>query len=604
MKKAISLFMTAILILSVTLLFAGCGETSVDVESITSADDSFSGARVFKITLPGAIGAAKAVDILNASMPDMGENAGCISVSQNEESNAANQIEVALNFSSIEDYEDKISTIINKEVTVNLAQPDNILLKGTRYTEDFDGSEVLVWVKNAFENNFDVTRLQFNFISNVVNLSGELHTTESTANINEVEGCGISKISVSTANTKDDLYDREFVFEIPEDVYNELGDDLRVFFVASTNELAHYSDWSTKGSFREYQVKFKGLSVEELQYVTNQIMNADDCTIEYGDFTNSSTPLSEGLTFAESVNTMNYMSVGKGFVPVDYTYSLPTNTTYSEGSVLENGSWINAGSWNDYTYSLSFDTGEKSIHIPDGIQYKISGMSFYLNNKGGNSFKRTVDILYAKDSKDGVNYAFDYFKNKGAVTSTDETTDNYICRIETEGTALEISKVTNFLFGGGNYLDYEYSQNPFDVSDNTTAIDYINLGYMLTSDNAEKPMTYTVTKSGNENISRVDLSSDAVKSRLDTADENGAFTLEFTGGNARVTYSGNIVDWGKATIFIVISCIMTIVAGGLIYYFIRKSSAAKSASSNMAPQQTTTFLIKDLNKKKNSGDDE
>lgn len=604
MKKLISFILAAMLTLSVAVLFSGCGETTVNVESITGVDGNFAGTRVFNISLPGTIGASKALDIMSESMPDMGKNSGCIKIAKAENSDNSNQLQITLEFSSREDYENKVSSIINQSAKVNLAQPDNILVKGTRYTEDFDSSQLLDWVKNVFESNFDVSNVKYNFVSNVFDLNGTLFTTDTRANINEVEGYGINKIKVSTTNTKNDLYDREFIFEIPEEVMESLGDDVRVFFESNTNELARYSDWSNKGSYEEYQVKFKELTIDELQYVTNQIMNVADGTVKYGDFTNSSTPLSEGLIFEENINTMCFMTADKAYVPVEYNYSVPTNTTYGEGSVLENGGWINAGKWTDYTYSLDFDGGDRIIHIPDGIQYKISGIDFYLNNKGGNSFKRTVDILYSKESKDGVSYAYNFFKSKGALVSTDESTDNYICRVETEGTALEISKAANELFGGGNYLDYKLYQSAFDISDNTEFVDYINLGYMLTSENAEKPMTYTVTKSGKENINRLKLISDSNKKQLDRADENGAFKVEFSGGNARISYNGTIADWGKATAFIVVSCVLALLSGALIVFFIRKSLKTKNITVQTAPQQTTTFLLKDLNRKKNSEEDE
>lgn len=603
MKKIISLILSVALICSMALLFTGCGETSITVESMLKTDENFAGTRVLTVTVPSTIGASNAVSQLNDNIPDMGKYSGSIVVAEVTDTEKTNQITITLAFDSMSDYEDKLSVLLGKDVTVHMAKPDNILTKGTRYTEDFDVSQMLEWVTNVFEANNDIQKIVYDFQSNVIDLNGSLFTTKTRANVNEVEGYEVNKISISTTNSKNDKYDREFVFEISEEVSNELGDDLKYYFDSNTNELSQYSGWTSKGSYEEYQVIFKGLTISELQNVTNQLLEISDSSIVYGDLTNSSTPLSEGLVFEEKLNTMNFMGQNKSMVPVTYQYSVPTNTTYSEGSILEAGSWVNAGTWQDSNYTLEFDTGSEYIHIPDGIQYAISGINFYLNNNSGDSFRRTVDILYAKDNQDGVSYAYNFFKAKNATVSRDETDNNYICRVETEGTALEISKKTVEYFGGGNYMDYDYQKNSFDLSDNTTLIDYINIGYMLTSENSQKPMTYTVTKSGEENINRVWLDSAENKEVLDKTDENGSFVVNFTGGNASVTYNGTIADWGKVTFFIIISCFIVLVAATLIMYFIKKSLKPVIVVSN-APEQTTTFMLKDLNNARNKNKDD
>ncbi len=600
MKKLISIIICALLVLTIAILFSSCGETHITVESVLKTDENFSGTRTLNIDLPSTIGADTAISKLNSSLPDMDKYSGCITIENISTEDNANRISYIINFSSIDDYTQKISTLLEKEVTVNFATPDNILTSGTRYTEDFDAKELLNWITNIFTQEFNIETVSYNFESNVIDLNGSLFTTDSTAYVNEVEGNPIENLTISTTNSKKDKYDREFVFQISEDVMKKDEDKIKIYFENNTNDLAQYSGWTSKGSYEEYTVIYQGLSVTELQNITNIMLNISDGTIEYGDFTNSSTPLSEGLIFQEKLNVMNFMGKNKSMPNVVYNYSVPTNTTHGEGSVLENGSWVNKGNWQDFTYTLNFENGAQNIHIPDGIQYKISGINFYLNNNGGDSFIRTVDILYAKDNQDGLNYSYNFFKNKGAVVSKDETDNNYICRVVTEGSALDISKKNAQYFGGGNYMDYNYKKNAFDISDNTILIDYINIGYMLTTENSEKPMTYTVTKSGEENVNRVSINSSNTQT-LDRANKSNAFVLNFTGGNASITYYGTIADWGKVTVFAVISCIITLIAAALTVYFIRKSlRMAKLPQTNINEQKL--FVEKKNRRKKNSNE--
>lgn len=596
MKKFISLFLIAVMVLSMAVMLTGCGETFVTAESILKTDENFAGTRTINLRLPSSINVTNAVDLLNQNIPDMDKYKGCLSVADTSDSNNTNQLTFTISFDSQEDYVNKISQLLGNQVTVNRANPDNVLISGTRYVEDFDVTQLLSWITNVIKSNFDVTELKYDFESNIVDLNGSLFTTETTAVINEVEGYPIEKISISTTNYKNNSYDREFRFEISNNVYNTVGDNLKYYFDHNTNELAQYKGWTNKGGTNEYQVIYKNLSVSELKNVTNQILDISYGSIEYGDFTNSSTPLSEGLIFEEKLNTLSFMGNNKSMVPVVYTYSVPTNTTHSEGSILENGSWVNEGTWNDYTYTLDTQMGAVTIHIPDGIQYEISGMNFYLNNNGGDSFTRTVDILYAKDNENAVSYAYNFFKNKGANVTREEDASHYICRISTEGTALDISKKTVEYFGGGNHLDYVYKENITDISDKTDFVDYINIGYMLTAENLEKPMTYTVSKSGAENIIRVSVDSEKYKEILDRTNENGEFVVNFTGGNASISYDGTYAHWGKLTIFIVISVLIVLISGALALFYIRKF--LRSGEKAIALVELQTYKNEKVKKEK------
>lgn len=593
MKKSISLILSVLLIFSTAVLFTSCGETNVRVRSTLEINDAFSGARTLSLVFPGSVSADTLLPKLQRNLP---ETEG-LKIEKSTSDNRENQLAFTISFDSYQQYVERVSALAGREVQVLFSKPDSILLKGVRYSEDFDIEELLSWITGVLKQEEETQTIVYDFESSVLDLDGSLFTTESTANINEVEGHAVAALTIDTANGKDDLYDRQFIFELSESVYNQLGDELKYYFDANTNELAQYSGWTSRGSVYEYQVIFKGLSIELLETVTNQLLDADDGTIAYGDFTNSSTPLSEGLTFEERLNTMSFMGEDKSYLPVTYNYSLPTNTTCGEGSVLKKGSWTAEGKWENSTYSLDTRAGVEKIHIPDGIQYAISGMHFYLDSSGGNQFKRTVDIQYSKSNQEGVDYAYHFFKNKKADVSKEEEKDQYICRVTIEGTALEISEKTVELFGGGNYMDYAYSKHGLDLADSTSFIDYINIGYMLTAENAEKPMHYTVSSAGSEDIHTVNLQTDDGRQKLTDADENGAFTVDFKGGDATVSYSATVADWGKVTLFIIVSSVLTAAAITAVIFMLGKSRKTAGGHPS-APEQTTIFNIKDLGKQK------
>ena len=161
--------------------------------------------------------------------------------------------------------------------------------------------------------------------------------------------------------------------------------------------------------------------------VTAKLLDTDSVEIFYGDRDNASTPLSEGLTFEENLDTFSFIGAENGFPKLEYAYSLPTSTIHGDGSVFADGQWKNAGTWEDGVYKVELTDGSAKLRIPDGIQYFINGVNFHMTSLGDSRFRRTTEFLYSKsDGYDAMNYANNYFISKGAVSETAEDENNLI----------------------------------------------------------------------------------------------------------------------------------------------------------------------------------
>lgn len=561
MKKQISILLIVILILSLCVGLSGCDQPKVSVSSVLTISDSFSGSRTVKAVYPVSadIDSVKEQIIADDPTGDIpGASFSYIGVKED-----GYYFELELNFSDKAEYEKIVGDLLGRSTTVFLSRKNTKLTQGTRMKEDFDVSELISWMVNDTAAADQTKKLAFDFSSNTVEIGSDTYETGSTTSINDCTGSQISSISVKTMNHKSGSYDRTFAFTLPNATYSQDKSAIESYFLSNTLPDAKYAGWSAEGSNMIYTVIYEDLKVSEMQEVTAKILDTDSSSVSYGDIDNASTPLSEGLTYEEDIDSLSFIGEDNGFPVIHYSYSLPLNTTYGDGSVFEDGRWVSAGSWENDLYTVELDKGSARLRIPDGIQYKISGIDFSTASLGDSRFRRTTQFLYDTETGSAASdYALSYFASKGIEDATVSTTDeNIVCSVVFEGTTEEITEQLVNAFGSGNFMAYEQKKGMFDLSIKTVLTDYVNLGYMLNSENADCPMNYSVSSEGGENI--VSLSVDGSETAFT---ESNSGTMAIKGGCATVRYRGNIP---------VTSSIIIYLASGLVLLVLTSFIAIK-----------------------------
>ncbi len=602
MKKTFSLILAIFVLLSVFSL-SGCSAEKTKVESVLEIDSDFAGHRTITLRYPLQLHIEELEKTLLSINPLKDSEKSTFEYSGVSQDGYVFVME--LNFDSYEEYVSQVSELVGREVYSYVSQPQTVLTTGTRMVEDFDVSELVQWITKCANNIEETKDLEYDFSANTVSINGAVFNTGSTVDISQREGKPINSITVETTNLKDGTYDRTITFSIPNKTYIDLSGTLESYFTANTSPAAQYCDFTSQGSNWEYKVIFKSLTINELSQYTAKLLDTKSDTVFYGDKDNSSTPLSEGLVFEENFDTFSFMNESGESVELVYKYALPTKTTHGDGSVFDNGKWSAVGAWQDGIYSVSVEKDTMNIRIPDGIQYAINGINFDLEVQSDNHFVRTTDFLYSKTQGiDGMLYAKEFFESKGATVLTDEDDNNLICRVVCEGDDASITDELVKYFGSGNFMSYEVKEPAMALSAKTKLTDYISLHHMLNSTNANRPITYTVHSSGDENI--IDLScdnSDSDKSSKDTKQ----LVVEVLGGQGTVVYNGNIPDTKNIIIYCVIGVFMfsaCVVAVAYMLYNQRKRKQTGNDGATAVLQQTTTFSIAELTALSNKADKE
>ena len=605
MKKLLSAFFALLLILTTALTLTGCDQPTVSVVSETRIwSDGFHGSRTVTVKYPLSVDIDAIKDKLIDDAPSAAVYGAWFDYKGVEEDGY--YFELTLAFGSREEYEEEVSAIIGRSADAFFSRKDTILTKGTRMAENFSSADLIAWITRTTAAADATKDVVFRYDSNTVIIDSDTYTTDATTNINDVEGSTVNSISVKTSNDKEGHYNRTFVFSIPNQAYIASKEDFEQYFLTNTAPAAGYYGWTSEGTNMLYTVIYDQVSLSELSEYTAMLLDTDSVEIFYGDKDNASTPLSEGLAFEETFDTFSFIGPDNGAPALSYSYSLPTSTIHGDGAVYSDGKWRVDGAWEEGVYKLDLTSGSLKLRVPDGIQYAINGIDFNLESLGGEQFRRTTSFLYSKtDGYDGMHYAAEFFEQKGADVTTGEDDENLYCTVTCEGDTAAITRSLVSWFGSGNFMTYRRNTGALALSTKTAFVDYINLGSILNSSNANRPMRYTIVSSGEENI--VTTAVDGVQNAYDAAS-----ALTVTGGNATVEYNGNIPITSHIVIYSLVGAALLILTILAAVFLLRRKKPKVSAEAQKiidesgaeediaasaegsAPMQTTTFSILEL----------
>lgn len=593
MRRTLSLLIAILLLLPMTLVLSGCSKEEISVESLLEIDSRYNGHRRITIMYPLSVDTDSLSESLSKNNPLAEFKESKFEYVGVEED--GHKFVMDLVFDSKDEYLELVETLVGHEVTSYLAQPDTVLTKGTRMIEDFDASDLIGWVIDTTKSIDETSDLEFDYSRTNVKIGDENFKTGSRIDITDLRGEAIDSITIDTTNLKDGTFDRTITFLIPDKTYKRSSDSIESYFKANTDSNAHYCDFTNKGDVWEYKVIYKGISLDDLEEYTAMLLDSDDQRVDYGDINNISTPLSEGLVFEETLNTFSFIGNNGLCVDIDYTYALPSNSNYSDGTVYTNGSWKTDGMWQNGVYNVSLNSDVMSIRISDGKDYAINGIRFDLEIVDDNEFVRTTEFLYSKSQgADGMKYAQKYFESKGVEVTSDKDEENLICRVVSKGNCQQITEELVKCFGSGNYIAYEIDKSAFSLSSKTTFTDNIDFKSMLNSTNANRPMTYTVHSSGKESM--IDIACDGSEI-IQNTDDKDALSVQVKGGVGMVVYHGSNPDMFSVVIYVIIGFMMlalTVLAILLMLKKQRNKETLESDGVSYAPEQTTTFSIAEL----------
>lgn len=559
-KFAVKIFALCIMLVTISVVLGGCGETYTQVENLMKITDDFVGERV--VTLDLGTDFDKNEERTKNLEKVIQEGCPPNMSYRTEKKDGNYRCVFVLSFSSLEEYKTKVASIIGKQIAIAYGYTDTVLSKGTYYKEDFDGMELVNWLSDdLYEKGYKDLVLDMQSTSNVVKYNNEVFSSKtSVLNTSTVKGQAVESVTIDTVNYKNGSYDRTLILSVPITTYNNLGASLEELMKNRVAEEAKFSGWTSNNGLMEFTVKYEKIDIERLQEYTKLFVECHNQSIYYGDQNQSSTPLAEQLVFEEKINLLNMVSDSDENVRLIYNYTLPKETTHGEGVELSKGEWKTSGSWSNNTYKIANTDGVYDIRVPDGMQYAVKSINIQLTALDNDTFKREIDFIYDRNIGDkGLTYAYNFLASKGFTVSKESNNQGIACRIIQQGTSNDINNAVSELFGSGNYFECTRHTNDLSVVTDIIVEDNINITYMLTGANTDIDINYTVKSECSEYIRNVKADNKADKVSVDTTMKNdNSYTSTVKGGNFLVVYTAT-VPFADGIIMYCMICVTIIV---------------------------------------------
>lgn len=589
-KISIKLLTVVLLAFVIIITTTGCRETHTKVENLMKITDDFVGERVVTLEFDKNISnnqeKQKTIeDIIKEKCPNnlsyrtetVEETYKCVFV---------------LSFSSLDEYKTKVASVIGRQIAVAYGYTNTILSKGTYYKEDYDGMDLVAWLDDAlYQEQSAKIELETESTSNVVKYNSEVFSSKtSTLNTSTVKGEAVRGVKIATTNHKNTLYDRTMTLSVPIATYNKLGASLQELMLTRVNPEGVYS-WKQNNDCMEFTVKYEKIDLAKLQEYTKLFVDCRNESIYYGDQNKSSTPLAEQLVFEERINLLSFVSGTEAPIQMDYSYTLPEETTHGEGVGLSNGEWETCGQWTNSTYKVTDTNGVYDIRVPDGMQYTIKGININLTDLGENNFKRSVDFVYDSNTgQKGLDYAYNFLALKGFTVSKESVPDGIACRVTQQGTDDEINNAVADLFGSGNNFEYSKHTNDLSVVTDINVTDNVNISHMLTGANSNIKINYTAKSESKEYIRNVNIINKATNIQSTARlDENKNYTAIIDGANFSMNYSATLPYFNGIALYCTICTTIILIAAltiALLIRYNRKLKAIEESNTNKEVDNT------------------
>ena len=438
------------LVFVLCLFLSGCN-VSVGTATQMSIDSSFAGFRLITCTVEQSDDTADAVAWLDSYLA----GGGCpavMSYVRSEDDSGKAVYQFRMDFESRDDYYNKVVSILGRDVSIQLEQPDNVMASGIRYSEDFTSEELVQWTVDALVDSGTLPEER---------RSGLFSLTDSTFVYNGVEQeCwgdaievdslrtnSLNSVDISTIFQNDGTFAREMTYFFPYDFYQEKPEEVQTEFAKYVPEGAE-AEWNDDEA--TLRVKFSAPDAASLAAMTNTAAGAEGNGATTGE-AGGEHLLSYRMVYEDTLD-LSGLLYNTDSVYYSYSFLLEDGSQIMETARNGESGWYGEG--NSMADSSSFYepvcytlTMEKA--------YPLNDISLTLSHKDTDSFRRELYLEFGRETpEDIIDGFFSYFEGqetegvkitRGSADSGSET-----AAFQIEGSAEEVSAASAALLGSGS----------------------------------------------------------------------------------------------------------------------------------------------------------
>ena len=265
MRRRAKYISLVLVLLLLVCMATGCSGSGSSVDTILTFNDDMSGTREMQVWIDGdkfESYFSGTIDDVKTSIANHCPDEMSYSVSED-----VLCITFTITFSSVEDYTNKVTSVLGEAPEIEISTPDSIWASGIYVYESFSSQDLLSWFAAALvEDGFVSSDYQSSILSEgntSVVYGGSSNDSDEYIYVDEVEYLEISGIDFLTDVQGIDDYTRTVIFRIPSASIEKKGNEIDAYMESIVPSGASYDAQETTDGM-EYTYTASGLTVEEI----------------------------------------------------------------------------------------------------------------------------------------------------------------------------------------------------------------------------------------------------------------------------------------------------------------------------------------------------
>lgn len=616
-NKFLRLILLTVAVACMALFLSAC-DTEVDVSTELSLNDNLSGSRIMQTAgikqsdLGGAATAVKVMESIRENAPDS------MDVSY-EEKGGKYYLTFTVSFTSLEDYEKKVESILGKDVSISYQRTDTAFGQSLNLEESFTTKELLIWIEDVLKKFDSKSSVDINYISTDLVLSSQTYSSSTAGRINvhsTDDNITFTSIDVATHVLGLDNYSRAITFRMSEDVFNTITEDALDAIVPADAVGQSLIDENAKASGRYiYQITYSGTG-DTIASITSELFPGSTFECDNADTASDAFSVKcvirEAISFAHfpcnNDGTSNVSIVySSGFDDESDTSSDTDNVVFSTDSAIAVGANADTDEVNDSSSVKISCTNAYSASVAIGVTFNYGIQNVTVDTvKNDDSLNVSVLFDYDINASDmALNVAKNYFSQqteslKGVNVTTGATTREtesgkqkyYQLKISFTGSNDEVTAAMNTIAGSHNNFSDIYSDK-FQLNTRHNISHRVDISKLLEYADYSGIVTY-VFHSDSATIKGVDCQLFDGLTAVGEPDINmlngktkiNSFTATVNGGCFRMSFQSTYVNIGFIIFVVIVAIIVIIVFTLLLSFVARKSKARKQVEAEIFRKAT------------------
>lgn len=453
-----------------------------------------------------------------------------------------------LHFSSLEDYEIQLGTILTFRPQIEYQGVNSFFSKSVDLTENFTSIDLLRWFEILLTDEYNISDHQLESLwdikdTSVTWMDQTYPSSEDQIQISDHHQIPFDGITLYTEEKEDRTFTRKIQFSIPKETLDQYLIDLEQSFSRIKPSDAT-GVWTPTDSGKQYELTFQADDFESLSRKTNAAF--DSLTTEAESLVSIADHpyLNLHLEYSETLDFSRFLSTEDGEVPVTY-YFKPNSMTELDSELIQkeiNNDFVPKPYEGGYYKIYSGNCDVLKIRTPETLHLPVSSYSIETTLLKKDQFKRVFRFYFADSLRE---------EERELLTSALQTRSTEVCKIKLEqsdsgsylsilqkGSKKELNASSEDLFGAGNEIKMlrQPISHLFSTKEHYDYRDTVNLTSFLGTDSIDGTYLFQNRLSDTDNFY---LESDQATVHNPETTEGSSAKASLTGTSFQAIYSGS-----------------------------------------------------------------